>query len=93
MGHGDHEPRNSSREAWIARVGPAEATGELAEVYEALTGGRPLAHILEIQTLHPAALARHHELYRTLMFGPSPLTRAERESIGVVVSAANDCFY
>ncbi|MDX1577433.1 MAG: carboxymuconolactone decarboxylase family protein [Gemmatimonadota bacterium] len=32
-------------------------------------------------------------LYRKLMFGPSPLDRAEREAIAVVVSALNGCFY
>ncbi len=29
----------------------------------------------------------------TIMFGKSGLTRAEREAIGVVVSASNDCAY
>ena len=78
---------------WIARVGPRAAEGKLAEAYQALGGGRPLAHIIEIHTLHPEAMVDHHALYRTSMFGPSPLSRAERESIAVVVSAANDCFY
>jgi alkylhydroperoxidase family enzyme len=35
----------------------------------------------------------HVALYRTIMFGRSPLTRAEREAIAVAVSAANDCHY
>jgi len=52
-----------------------------------------LAHILELQSLHPEALAGHRAFYRTIMLGKSPLSRAERESIAVVVSAANDCFY
>ena len=30
---------------------------------------------------------------RTIMFGESPLTRAQREMIAVVTSQANDCFY
>mgnify|MGYP000682893523 CR=1 FL=1 len=38
-------------------------------------------------------LLDHYALYRTSMFGPSPLTRVEREAIAVVVSATNDCFY
>jgi hypothetical protein len=33
------------------------------------------------------------ELYRTIMFGGSGLSRAEREAIAVCVSAANDCHY
>lgn len=55
--------------------------------------GVPGANILAIQGLHPSAMKAHTALYRTLMFGDSPLSRAEREAIAVVVSAANDCFY
>lgn len=80
-------------EAWIDRVLPDEAEGKLAEAYERISRGQPLDHILEIHTLHPQSLIDHYALYRTSMFGPSPLTRVERESIAVVVSAANDCFY
>ena len=56
-------------------------------------GEQRVAHILELQSLHPQALTDHMASYRTIMFGPSPLSRAERESIALVVSAANDCFY
>lgn len=78
---------------WIERVDPDEAEGKLAEAYERISRGRPMDHILEIHTLHPQSLIDHYALYRRSMFGPSPLTRVERESIAVVVSAANDCFY
>lgn len=78
---------------WIRRTGPENAQGLLAEAYERISGGRPLDHILEIHTLHPQSLLDHYALYRTSMFGPSPLTRAEREAIAVVVSVTNDCFY
>lgn len=83
----------SKSDAWIERVGPDEAEGKLAEAYERISRGQPLDHILEIHTLHPQSLIDHYGLYRTSMFGPSPLTRVEREAIAVVVSAANDCFY
>jgi len=32
-------------------------------------------------------------MYRTLMFGPSPLKRYQREMIGTVVSVINHCRY
>jgi len=83
----------SKHDAWIERIGPDQAEGKLAEAYERISRGRPLDHILEIHTLHPQSLIDHYALYRTSMFGPSPLSRVERESIAVVVSAANDCFY
>ena len=84
---------HSKKGPWIERVGPDDAEGKLADAYQQISRGRPLDHILEIHTLHPQSLLDHYSLYRTSMFGPSPLTRVERESIAVVVSAANDCFY
>lgn len=56
-------------------------------------GARRLANILASHSLNPEALAAHVRLYRTIMFGDSPLTRTEREAIAVAVSAANDCHY
>ena len=78
---------------WIERVGPDEARGKLVEAYERISHGQPMDHILEIHTLHPESLLDHYALYRTSMFGRSPLSRVEREAIAVVVSASNDCFY
>ena len=51
------------------------------------------ANILASHSLNPEALAAHVDLYRTIMFGDSPLTRTEREAIAVVVSAVNGCHY
>jgi len=52
-----------------------------------------ISNILKVHSLNPDAMGNHLELYMTLMFGKSGLSRAERESIAVVVSAANDCAY
>lgn len=80
--------------ARIRTTGPDEATDTLAEAYRTIgLGASGQAHILEVQSLSPSAMVDHHRLYRTLMFAKSPLSRAEREMIAVVVSAANDCFY
>jgi alkylhydroperoxidase family enzyme len=51
------------------------------------------ANILTSHSLNPDALQAHVRLYRTIMFGDSPLSRAEREAIAVAVSATNDCHY
>ncbi len=56
-------------------------------------GSDSLDNVLASHSLNPDALRAHLELYRTVMFGPSPLTRAEREAVAVAVSAANDCHY
>jgi len=55
--------------------------------------GGSLPHILASHSLNAAALQGHLALYRAVMFGDSPLTRAEREAMAVAVSAANDCHY
>ena len=52
-----------------------------------------LDNVLASHALNPEALQAHLLLYQTVMFGDSPLTRAEREAIAVAVSAANDCHY
>ncbi len=78
--------------ARVKTIAPDEAEGELAEIYARLGGAR-VANILSVQSLNPPALAAHLELYRAIMFGPSPLSRAEREAVAVAVSATNGCHY
>ncbi len=80
--------------SWIKEIDEQEATGELAELYQVLVEKRgKVATILKVQSLNPRSLKNHLDLYMTLMFGKSGLSRAERESIGVVTSANNDCAY
>jgi alkylhydroperoxidase family enzyme len=56
-------------------------------------GSDAMPHILASHSLNPAALEAHVRLYRVLMFGPSGLSRIEREAIAVAVSAVNECHY
>lgn len=80
--------------AWISEVSEEDAGAELAAVYAELLEKRgKIANILAVHSLNPAALKNHVDLYMTLMFGKSGLSRAEREAIAVVVSASNDCEY
>lgn len=80
-------------EAWVRVIAPDSAEDELEDVYRSLGARRGVSNILALHSLHPAALSAHDELYRTVMFGASPLSRVEREAVAVVVSSANDCFY
>ena len=57
------------------------------------TAARGLDNVLASHALSPEALRAHVALYRTVMLGDSPLSRAEREAVAVAVSAANDCHY
>ena len=80
--------------SWIREIAPEQAPSELATAYARVQAARGwVANILRVHSVNPAALNAHMALYRTLMFGPSELTRAERESIAVAVSSANACDY
>jgi alkylhydroperoxidase family enzyme len=76
-------------------VAEDEADGELASHYAGMRDSSTgmIDNILRIHGQHPATLAAHMSLYRTLMHGPSPVPRWEREMIAVVVSATNSCHY
>ncbi len=80
--------------SWIEEIEVSEADGKLAEMYTALVEQRgKISNILKVHSLNPVAMANHLDLYMTLMFGKSGLSRLEREAIAVVVSANNDCAY
>jgi alkylhydroperoxidase family enzyme len=79
---------------WIQTIPPDDAQGLLAEHYAAaMKRAGKVFWILRVQSLNPAALGAGIELYKTLMFGPSGLSRAERELVATSVSAVNHCHY
>lgn len=85
---------SQSKGAWIKVLDASEEDPALQEVYEQF-GIAPdkVDGILSIHSLSAASLRGHMELYRALMFGQSPLKRAEREMIAVTVSTLNECHY
>jgi len=79
---------------WIEVIDEEEAEGELKDVYRILEEKRgKVANIMKIHSLNPASMRVHMDMYVTLMFGKSGLTREEREMIAVAVSSANGCDY
>jgi alkylhydroperoxidase family enzyme len=71
-----------------------EATGELKREYDAAIGrAGKVFNIVKAMCLRPGVLRRSIDLYKAIMFGPSELTRPERELLAVVVSRANNCHY
>ena len=80
--------------AFIDIVGENQAKGLLAGIYEAARqrAGR-VYNILKIQSQNPSALQAMLDLYSATVRGESPLTRAQREMLAVVVSRANSCHY
>jgi uncharacterized peroxidase-related enzyme len=80
--------------AYLRLIEVDEATGELRVEYDAaLERAGKVFNVVKAMSLRPEVLKRSIELYREIMFGPSPLSRQERELLAVVVSSANDCHY
>jgi uncharacterized peroxidase-related enzyme len=78
----------------IEVVPPERAEGELAAVYaEVLRKRGALANVHRIHSLQPRTLATHIDFYLSVLFGPSGLSRRERETIAVAVSQSNGCDY
>ena len=50
-------------------------------------------NIIQIHAIHPEVMRHHYDLYREVMHRPGPLSRREREIIGVRVSVLNQCRY
>ena len=80
--------------AFLRLIDVPEARGALKREYEAaIARAGKVFNIVKAMSLRPNVLAASIQLYREIMFGPSPLSRAERELLAVVVSRANDCYY
>jgi uncharacterized peroxidase-related enzyme len=80
--------------SWIDEVDVDDADGKLEAIYAELVAKRgKVANILKVHSLNPEAMANHLDLYMTVMFGQSGLSRTEREAVAVVVSATNECAY
>lgn len=71
-----------------------EATGPLRAEYDAAVArAGKVFGIVQAMSPNPGVLRRSMELYKGIMFGPSPLSRQERELLATVVSRENDCHY
>ncbi len=80
--------------AYIRVIPEVEAVGELAELYRRYgNADGTVDNVLKVHSLNAESLAAHCALYVQAMHRPSPLTRAEREVAGVVVSRINGCAY
>lgn len=71
-----------------------ETTGVARREYDAAQrlAGR-IWNIVSIQSQLPEVMRDSMRLYSSIMYGPSPLSRAQREMIAVATSQTNDCHY
>jgi alkylhydroperoxidase family enzyme len=80
--------------AWIDTINERDANGSLKDQYEKLKDSRSgVDNILKIHSLNPESLDAHVRLYKTIMYGKSPIRRVNREMIAVLVSSINQCHY
>ena len=80
--------------SWIEAQDETKATGELREIYQDLREtSRRISNVIKAHSLNPGAMRTHLDLYKHLLYGSSSLSRAERETIAVAVSAINNDSY
>lgn len=80
--------------AWIRTVPESEATGAVKAEYDAgLKRAGQVFNIVKLFSIKPESLKLFINQYELIMFGPSKLSRAQREMIATVVSQINACRY
>jgi len=78
----------------IRQIEVDKATGRLVQEYaDAVARAGKVFNVVKAMCLNPTVLNRSMALYKAIMFGPSKLSRSERELLATVVSTANDCHY
>ena len=71
-----------------------ETTGVARREYDAaLRRAGRIWNIVSIQCQLPEVMRDSMLLYGSIMFGPSPLSRSQRELLAAVTSQINDCYY
>ncbi|MEE9432371.1 MAG: peroxidase-related enzyme [Melioribacteraceae bacterium] len=79
---------------WIKQVKDKDAEGKLEKTFSKIKKERgKLSNIMKVHSLDPDSMENHLELYNSIMFNKSGLSREEKELVAVVVSALNNCKY
>ncbi len=80
--------------AWVPTVQESEAEGYVKSLYEGVLKQRGwIPNIVKSTTIRPELTRAWMSVFTVLMFGPSALSRAQREMLATVVSVANRCHY
>jgi alkylhydroperoxidase family enzyme len=78
----------------IRMIPHEEATGFLKKQFdEAVKRAGRIWNIVGIMSQNPRSMKASMDFYGAIMFGGSPLSRSQRETLAVVTSAANHCVY
>ena len=80
--------------SWIEEIPPDRATGLLKrELDAALRRAGRVWNIVQVMSVNADVLKASMGQYRAIMYGPSPLSRLQRELLATVVAAEVGCFY
>ena len=79
--------------AWINQIDEEKAEGKLKMVYSDLISQRgKIANVMKIHSLDPDTMKNHLDMYLSIMFSESSVSREERELIAVVVTVGKTAF-
>ncbi len=79
---------------YIKQITIDQATGLLKkELEKAVARAGRVWNIVQIMSLNGRVMKSSMEMYGATMFAESPLSRAQREMLAVVVSKVNHCVY
>ena len=80
--------------SFIEIINENDASDDLAKQYKRFgNADGTVDNVLKVHSLNPASLEAHCALYVQSCHKPSPVSRAEREMVGVTVSRLNKCTY
>ncbi|MCA9964609.1 MAG: carboxymuconolactone decarboxylase family protein [Anaerolineales bacterium] len=79
---------------WIEVIPLEKATGALKrELEKAVKRAGRIWNIVAIMSQNARVMKAAMDMYGATLFGPSPLSRSQREMLAVVVSVTNHCVY
>ena len=80
--------------SFIPIVKESSAEGDVREYYDKVQNSDGVVdNVMAVHSLNPASGHAHNSLYSQSMQGPSSLSLAEREAVGLAVSYINSCRY
>ena len=79
---------------WIKTIEESEATDLLKDIYDEIERKRgKVSNIMKIHYLIPRTIETHMDLYLSIMFNRSTISREDRELLAIIVSMTNQCQY
>ncbi|MBI1933086.1 MAG: peroxidase-related enzyme [Ignavibacteriales bacterium] len=80
--------------AWIKQINENEATGKLKQVYDEILNTRgKISNVMKIHSIDVDSMKHHLDLYLSIIYSESNISKEEKELIAVVVSSINNCSY